>query len=791
MASTACAPSPISGTRTRPKHLLLRLDLRHAHTHPDGPAHWKPLETHLDEVAEMAGGFADAFSCGSLGRALGDWHDLGKATDAFQEKVLRSGAEAPQTRVDHATAGARHAFAQLPPLLDGLLAAAVAGHHGHLPDWSTRGRDRDLEARLDPARKRIEPVDDAARRPWSPGDAPPLGSLRFPEVDPATGAGAELAGHATAFLARMLFSCLIDADRLCTQRFCDREAFERRARRPDLDVEAMSAALDAHMADLLRGRSGDPAPVDRARAEVLAACREGASRPAGWFTLEVPTGGGKTLASLRFALDHARRTGQRRIVCALPFTSIIEQTAAAYRRVFAGVEAARGEPVVLEHHSGLDPKAVTTAAELAAENWAAPLVVTTNVQLFESLFASHHAPCRKLHRLANSVLILDEAQAIPPGLLRPVLAALGELVRNYGCTVVLCTATQPAVLRREDFSIGVPAAEVTRIVPEPARLFAEMKRVEVSSAGHLTDEALADRLAAEPSALCVVNARRHAAALLELLRERRPETLHLSAAMCPAHRSDRIAEVKRRLAASEPCLVVSTTVVEAGVDVDFPAVYRALAGFDSIAQAAGRANREGRARGGRGRVVVFETDHAPPPGVKSGLETARGLLPRFPDPLTPKAITAYFKEHFWKNPGPGRTPWDARKVMPCFGGFLPEQRQGPEAHRHNFREAAAAFRWIDSATTPVVVPYGEEGRRLVDALTEAAEPRFDLLREAQRHTVAVYHNQRNRLDDNAVIRPGFTQEGEEPTFWLLQPEAYDDLLGVRDDVVNDAGGFIC
>ncbi|MBB6441928.1 CRISPR-associated helicase Cas3' [Phycisphaera mikurensis] len=765
----------------------------YAHTHPAGREHWEPLATHLREVADAASAFGEAFGCGPLAHALGRWHDLGKATFAFQEKVLGAGvdeaaaegeAQRPRARVDHATAGARYAADQLGPVLGPCLAAAVAGHHGHLPDWQTdAARDRDLEARLDPQRKRIEPHDPGFESPWDDAQAAAVGPIRWPGAE-------ELGGHTTAFLTRMLFSCLVDADRLCTQRFSDPAGHARRPARPDLDAEAMSAALDASMAELLAGRTGDPSPVDAARAGVLAACRAAAKKGAGWFTLEVPTGGGKTLASLRFALDHARHTGQRRIVCALPFTSIIEQTAERYREVFRDLEARRGEPVVLEHHSSLDPGGVSFAAQLATENWAAPLVVTTNVQLFESLFASHGTPCRKLHRLANAILILDEAQAIPPGLMRPVLAALDELVRNFGCTVVLCTATQPAVARREGFAIGIPPERITRIVPEPERLFEAMRRVAVEPAGHLTDEELADRLAREPAALCIVNARRHAAAVLERLRERRPDALHLSAAMCPAHRSDRVAEVKRRLRAGEPCLVISTTVVEAGVDVDFPVVYRALAGFDSVAQAAGRANREGRLSG-LGRVVVFETDHAPPPGVKSGVEIARGLLSAHPDPLQPEAIRAYFEEHLWKNPGPGVTPWDTHDVMPCFGGFLPDQRDGTDAHHHNFREAASRFRWIDSATTPVVVPYSEEGRRIVAALTEAEEPRFDLLREAQRHTVAVYHNQRDRLDENAVIRPGFTPEGEEPAFYLLRPEAYDEALGLRDDVLNAPGGLVC
>ena len=333
---------------------------------------------------------------------------------------------------------------------------------------------------------------------------------------------------------------------------------------------------------------------------MLADCLAAAPLAPGFFALNVPTGGGKTYSSLAFALAHALAHDLRRVVVAIPFTSIIEQTADAYRQAL-GVLTERG---LVEHHCSLAPAKDTRANQLAAENWDAPLVVTTNVQLYESLFAAAATPCRKVHRLVRSVIVLDEAQTIPVELLRPTLLALQELVCHYGCTVVLCTATQPALeWRAGEFELGL--RNVRPIIQDQAALFAALRRVEVVRVGRLGDEALADLIAAEHAALCIVNTRRHAAELYDALVARGGPAgcYHLSTFMCAQHRRDQLAEIRRRLRDSQPCRLVSTQLIEAGVDVDFPAVYRAPAGFDSLAQAAGRCNREG-SRAARPRLFV-------------------------------------------------------------------------------------------------------------------------------------------------------------------------------------------
>ncbi len=513
--------------------------------------------------------------------------------------------------------------------------------------------------------------------------------------------------------------------------------------------------------------------MDKHRAEVLAACRTKATLPPGIFSLTVPTGGGKTLASMAFALTHARRHGQRRVVYALPYTSIIEQTAAIFSNVF-------GPDHVLEHHSNLDRDQLrrrSQAVEMAAENFDRPIVVTTNVQLYESLFSAHGSTCRKLHRLARSVIVLDEAQSIPPRLLKPTLAVLEELVRHYGCTVVLCTATQPAITRRDGFPIGITA--VTEIVPDSRALYRAMSRVRVQPLGLIDDDTLATRLAEHPQVLCIVNTRRHAAELTRLLQSALPldvaspdnlypPVVHLSAAMCPQHRSELVAQIRAALRAGRPLRVVSTQVIEAGVDVDFPVVYRALAGFDSIAQAAGRCNREGRAD--QGTVYLFQTAHRPALSLIPHAAAAEELLDAHPDPLDLDAIDAYFRLIYFKRKHEGQAEWDSRDVMGCFG---------PDV-QHQFRQADENFRWIDSATTNIVVPYGPEGRDLVMHLRTDDQPDWQRLRTAQRYSVSAYGPQLQTLLDNTTA---FAPEPFGSRFWVLtNPEAYDDLLGLRLDV---------
>ncbi len=697
----------------------------YAHTSTELP--WEPLDRHLRWVArgcppDLSGArdFGEAFGAGGWAELAGLWHDAGKYARAFQDYLRSGGSRGP----DHSTAGARLACEALGPA-GYLLAYAIAGHHAGLPDWSASGGGHSgLQERLKACLSETE--DALARLPASlrdPGVAPEWDWLRSLPGERST------AGLRVAMFVRMLFSCLVDADYLATELYLDHGRAAAR-RREFLGIGELNAALTSHIDGLTA--KADPGRVAQVRAELLDACLAAAYSGPGLFSLTAPTGTGKTLSSLAFALEHARRYGLRRVIYALPFTSITEQTAKVFRDIFAPL----GDGIVLEHHSaaawraGDENEPQTRRSMLASENWDAPIVVTTNVQLLESLFASRPAACRKLHRIARSVVVLDEAQALPVRLLRPTLTALDELARGYGSSVVLCSATMPALQRREHFRIGFEPGKVREIVPDPRAMAAAMRRVEVERAGTLDDQALVLRLHACPRALCIVNTKAHAAALYEgLVREDGDgAAYHLSAAMCPAHRTEVLDRVRALLkdAKEPPCRLVSTQVVEAGVDIDFPVVFRAMAGLDSIAQASGRCNREGKLD--RGRVVVFETDVKPSPGVKLQADAARETLGLHDDPLDLDAVDRYFRLHYQQD---NKNEWDGEGIMGLF-----QLAPGASPFVFSFREAASKYKIIDEQTRPVVVPYGEEGANLCKKLLSGELDRA-LLRKSQRFTVSV------------------------------------------------------
>ena len=764
---------------------------------PHGSARWEPLDVHLREVAALAAEFAGRFGAEAWGRLAGLWHDLGKYAPAFQEYLERTAALAEDDphraelrgSVPHAIAGACHAVRQSSPL-GRVLAWCIAGHHAGLantvadPDLGEAPR-AGLDHKLTHAAAEVEAALEHAPRELLQGSIPEWPGLCLDGHD------ARRASFQVAFFVRMVFSCLVDADYLCTERFMRPEQAGKREREA-VTIAHLADRLDAHLAQL----SGEatPSTVNRCRQAVLDACREAAPQSPGLFALTVPTGGGKTLSSLAFALDHARMHGLERVIVAIPFTSIIEQNAAVYRRALGDLGRH-----VLEHHSNLDraDDKEGERARLAAENWDAPLVVTTNVQLLESLYASRPGRCRKLHRIANSVIVLDEAQALPANLLRPTLAALNELVTNYGCSIVLCTATQPALDKRDEFQIGLP--QPREIIPPAQRgqLFDALKRVEIERPGVIDDASLIDQLAGEQQVLCIVNTRGHAADLFEALTERLGESavmtrhgveqprvgtcLHLSANMCPRHRSAMLRLIRRRLANGEPCRVVSTQLVEAGVDVDFPVVYRTMAGLDAIAQAAGRCNREGR-RAQPGRVVVFEPDGKErrlPHFVRAAVDHARQVAPDHPDLLSPAAQHAYFRLHYWdegtrsdwdRPPGAGR---EAGGVLDCFA------KQGTHLQ---FRTATHRYRFIEDTQTPVLIPYGPRGRVLIKKLQAMDDsPGREFHRKLQRWVVTVHKPMLERMLDARAILP----DDHLTERWLLGNDAgYDRRVGLRADVAG-------
>lgn len=713
-----------------------------AHISADGSYHL--LRDHLLGTAAKAANFAAAFGCGEWGYLAGLWHDIGKYSPEFQRYVraasgLDAHVEGTLGRPNHSTAGALHAVQKLDQP-GRLFAYVIAGHHAGLPDWEA---DRTGNASL--AQRLMETgLLDAARQGGIPDD---VLNRAFPKERPKPGAD-------PALWVRLLFSCVVDADFLDTEEFFDPHRAASRG------GYASFSDLLPRFTDYMTAKQGDadPTPVNQARASVLSQCIARASWPTGIYTLTVPTGGGKTLSSMAFALHHAVKHKKGRIIYVIPYTSIIEQTADQFRRIF-------GEAVV-EHHSNLDVSDETkdnARTRLACENWDAPVIVTTSVQFFESLFASRTSRCRKLHNIVNSVVILDEAQLLPPEYLNPILHALRELNKNYGVTLLLSTATQPALGAHPEFNfegLWEKRSDRHEIVDDPIDLHRRLKRVEIVIPPSLTEpttwDDLAVDLAKHPSVLCVVNRRDDCRSLWT----RMPEgTFHLSALMCGAHRSAKISEIRERLSRQTPTRVISTQLVEAGVDIDFPVVYRALAGIDSVAQAAGRCNREGRLE--KGMVRVFVPPSRIPAGhLRQAAELGRRLMMEdCQDVLAPERFERFFKEFCWLQ-GPRL---DKHGIIATL--------HMDNALRCSFRTASQDFHLIDeSQQAPVVVTYGE-GADLIGAL-ERDKPQRWLLRKLQRYVVSLPRYLHTRLLAEGAIR-----EVHPGIYVQVQEALYHDDLG--------------
>lgn len=711
-----------------------------------------------------------------MARAAGLWHDLGKYAPEFQRYIERSHADpCHHERIDHSTAGAKLARDSISGGLGLSLAFVIAGHHAGLADFAGSA-----ESSLDRRLGKCLPETSSALA-LAPQKLLGFRDVRAPGWFPRNVADRPLCA---SMLIRMLFSCLIDADRLATERFCDRGLSDNRSSSTPATVAQLRVALDAYLDNLRVERASDRAPVDQHRDALLAACRRAASEPPGVFTLTAPTGSGKTLASMAFALSHAQQHGLRAVFYAMPFTSVTEQNARVFRTAFGAL----GEHAVLEHHSAFRPNEGDEAhpteirRRLLAENWDAPVVVTTNVRLLESLFAANPSDARRLHRLARSVIVLDEAQTLPVHLMRPTLAALQELVDGYGVSFVLCSATMPAVTLRENFKIGLRAPR--EIVPDPAAMDRSMRRTRVVRVGAKDDDALVERLAACHQALAVVNTRKHAARLFTMLKARNVPALHLSAMMCPAHRSERVQEIKNLLKAGMACRVVSTQVIEAGVDVDFPIVLRAMAGLDSIVQAAGRCNREGRHP--LATVEVFDTDESPPPFVRQSAEIAAQVLTEGRDALDLETIRAFFELQYWSR----SSEWDGRPDSRGMSPRLTDQLRPPGDHHvhnegFNFRTVAEEYRLIDDWSSPLVVPFGAKGEELCkrlqrDTKTSAADRQL-----AQRYTVSV-----SPFSMSSLLEVGLCAESPLGLTVLLDSDAYDLNLGLLLDSRINPGTLI-
>ncbi len=720
---------------------------------------WHPLRVHLRETARLAAARGRKFGAAEAAACAGLLHDLGKYTEAFQRRLEGGGP------VEHSTAGAREVLAAADRAevhLAELLAHAIAGHHAGMPD--RRGdAGGTLEARLGAPPSTLDAL-------WRNELGPLPTSLMPEDFDWHRGDPRRLAFQ-LSMLGRFLFSCLVDAD------FRDTEAFFASAQgRPverdiDLPLSALRDRLDAH----LRGLSGGAGQIDRHRATILAHVRAQAGREPGLFSLTVPTGGGKTLASLAFALDHAIEHGLDRVIYAIPFTSIIDQTAGVFRQ-------AVGDEAVLEHHSAIerqdppagDERSGAAKLKLAMEDWAAPIVVTTNVQVFESLFANRPGRCRKLHNLARSVLVLDEAQTIPRPVLRPCVATVDELARNYRSSVVLCTATQPA-LNAPDFAGGL--ANVRELAPDPPTLQRRFARVTFRRAGALSDDDLVEALADTRQGLVIVNSRAHALALYRRARDADLGGLvHLTTRMVAAHRRQVLAGVRDALAGHRPCRVVATSLIEAGVDLDFPRVWRAEAGLDSVMQAAGRCNREGRRAVAESVVTLFrpaEAEHAAPREIAALAGDMARVAECYDDLADLAAIRDYFLEVYWRV---GPEQLDRHAILEH---FKVDARETDMA----YRSAAERFRLIEKGMAPVVVRRDRQSADAVAALAHA-DKIGGLARRLQPYLVQIPPKARDELVRHGQVRYAAAASlGEQ--FAVLEDEA---LYGEDTGLVWEEAG---
>ena len=739
----------------------------YAHSTKHADKHdWQRLPEHQIGVAALAASFGRRLGIGRAAMLAGLLHDLGKYNPAFQAYIAGLGSS-----VDHSTAGAA-IVSRLATGADGviaeLIAYAIAGHHAGLPDMTGEAFSTLTE--------RLKSFDDTTiDSAWQAEIAVDAGNLvppfKWEREDK------ERLAFQFALLGRMIFSTLVDADFKDTESFYARtEGREVDRQWPDLAaiLPGLTARYEAHMA-----RFGTPVgELNVLRADILSHVRARAADSPGLYTLTVPTGGGKTLASLGFALDHARIHGHRRIIASIPFTSVIDQTAAIFREVL-------GDGVVLEHHSAIDDedakphqRAGRDKLRLAMEDWAVPVVVTTNVQLFESLFASRTSRARKLHNIAGSIIILDEAQTLPRPLLVPVVWMLEALARDYGCTIVLCTATQPALDRR-NFPAGHPAGlplEGRELAPDPAHLARRLKRVTLRHAGSMSDEALIAELADAPQGLVIVNSRRHSLQLYRAAEAAGLEGLvHLTTRQYAADRRTILADVRQRLKDGEPCRLVATSLVEAGVDLDFPRGWRAEAGLDQIAQAAGRVNREGRRPLAESILTVFEAPDNPPPREISELTgDMRRMMHKHDDLFMPAAMEDFFSELYWRVGAEGldRGRADCQPIRDKF-------RISGGRTDFAYRTAAENFRMIESGMLPVIIQGDDEARKAVRDLENEHIPSAVLARKLQPYVVQVPPRSRALLLDAghaAFMAPKL--RGEQFAVLDLNSDLYDSRVGL-------------
>lgn len=713
--------------------------ISHLYQNADGSWVIQENDDHLRAVAALASKFASEFGMGSWAHAIGMLHDKGKESVNFQNYIKRQSGYDSDAKC---TGDHQHAY------VGGVIARQLYGassvsffcnpivsHHTGLHDYT------DLEVIL---KKQIPSGVDVSYTKEQL-EKPPFKGLEGKDIH---------------HLSRMLFSCLVDADFLDTEAFMDAKTASLRGGKST--IKELLPLLDSHLKKLQE--SAAQTDVNAIRKQVQDLCLKESQGERGFYSLTVPTGGGKTLSSLLWAMHHAVRNGMRRIVIAIPYTSIIVQTAGQLKKIF-------GEENVLEHHSNFNPEDVKDEclrhkAKLATENWDYPIVVTTNVQLFESMYSNRPSDCRKLHNIANSVIILDEVQTLPVDFLQPIVDSLKTYQKIFGVSVLFTTASQPVLsgdVKGCNPKAGFPGVEVIKeIIPPSLRLHDKLRRVqlEIDNSGKTYDE-VASMLSQHKRVLCIVNTRRDAKELYDRLPKDEGVTLHLSRMMCPAHVRSTIDEIKRLLN-DDDCKVlrvIATQLVEAGVDIDFPVVFRQEAGLDSILQAAGRCNREGRLDMAKTYVFSLSRERNLPVGCIRQANDARLALGSDNDWFAPEVMTNYFRQLYCR-----RTTFDAKEMSTLL--YDPKELR--------FAEAAKSFRLIDEKGKSVVINWGDSMEILERVKLEGIN--YIIMKKLSRYMVNIYER-----DFKTLLDYGAVEEIVEGLYVISDRAQYDEHTGLSTD----------
>lgn len=695
-------------------------------------------EEHSEGVSKLCEKFAGEFGFGEWGRVLGELHDKGKERKTFQEHIIKDSGLDPSVRVEgdyqHAYVGALLARKLFGPTADNFFSNPIAGHHRGLYD--------------------IDELQSVLNERTLPTEIEPVLS-KFNLTKPPYVPEKQDFHH----LYRMLFSCLVDADRLDTERFMNPESYKLRQGRTTL--EGLLPRLESYL-EALKLSSKDT-EVNRVRDEVQTLCRRAADSPQGFYSLTVPTGGGKTLSSVLWAMRHAVSHGLKRIIIAIPYTSIIVQTASILKSIF-------GEENVLEHHSNFDLDAIEDTEDviriqLAMENWNYPIIVTTNVQLFESMFSNKTSACRKLHNIVKSVLILDEVQTLPTNFLQPIVDALKTYNRIFGISVLFTTASQPVLSGLIEgcnpMAKFTGIKNITEIIPDSLKLHETLRRVrlDIDETPRSYDE-IAAILCKHKRVLCIVNTRRDAKEIFKRL-PGEGVTLHLSRMMCPDHVKETLERIKATLkdVSCEIVRVVSTQLVEAGVDIDFPVVYRQEAGLDSLLQAAGRCNREGRLPISTTHVFSLTKEHNLPKGDMADANNARMALNEDSDWFAPTTMTEYFKQLYSR-----KSSFDVKGMS----GYLYNPKDV------GFETASKEFRLIEDGSVSLIVAW-KDSLKLVENLRRDGAS-YRLMKQLSKYSVNVYN-----YDYEELRKIGVVKEIADGVFVIENREQYDNKLGLLTD----------